>query len=132
MSRLFKAWLMFLVLGLVLPLAGAPLRYCLCAQTVVVDDDSCCSCEDEHGCDCDQECPHPPEVPSCTVTLEVLPDAIPQCDHALPAPLVAEVPTPAFELPVAIVTVNTPFDQTHDRGPPTGPPLYLRHRSLLL
>jgi len=132
MSRRMKAWLMFLILGLVLPMAGAPLRYCLCAHTVVMADESCCDCEDEAACDCHQDCPNPPAQPTCKVALKLLPDALPQFDVALPAPLAVDLP------PVWFVHVPTPalavsaVELPHDRGPPLGPPLYLRHRCLLL
>lgn len=131
MSRRLKAWLMVLVLGLVLPVAGAPLRYCLCAQAIAAAGEACCCCEDDPACDCHSECPHAPTQPTCSVVLKLLPDAVPHCDLAVPTPLVFDLPSAGFATARVLPQASPVRARIHDRGPP-GPPRYLRHCAMLL
>lgn len=139
MTRRCKAWLMVLVLGLVLPLAGSPLRYCLCDNMLLLAGAPPCPCDAEAAdADCSRDCceeqqhPAPPQ-PDCMVTLRLLPEALPQANLALPAPVVADLPPPVFAAPETPVVPQVVADLPRDRGPPPpGPPIYLRDRSLLL
>ena len=132
-----RIWLMIAVLGLVLPLAGSPLCYCLCAHTLVLAG--------SHGCACDAELPEPadagccqshdpaPTMPDCMVSLRVLPDALLQADLALPTPVTSDLPPPVFVAPNPPLVLQIADPELHERGPPLGgPPIYLRNRSLLL
>lgn len=128
---------MITVLGLTLPLAGSPLYYCLCANTLLLAGKPGCACEVEPAAaDCceGQQPQHPaPSQPDCMVSLKVLPDALLQADLALPAPLVADLPPAVFAAPAALLALLFADPLPHDRGPPpVGPPIYLRDRSLLL
>jgi hypothetical protein len=135
MSRRHKAWLMVLVLGLVLPLAGSPLRYCLCDNMLLLAGTPPCPCDAEAAdADCGEEQQHPaPAQPDCMVSLRLLPEALPQADPALPSPVVADLPPPVFAAPETPLVPQVVADVPRDRGPPPpGPPIYLRDRSLLL
>lgn len=132
MSRRMKAWLMLLVLGLVLPVAGAPFRYCLCVNAIVQAGSECCDCEEESSCDCHDKCPHAPVQPSCTVALKPVPDGVPTVDFVTPLPVVVDLPPVAFLAPPA-PAMDTPAPESpRERGPPAGPPRYLRILTLLL
>lgn len=123
---------MLLVLGLVLPVAGTPLRYCLCANEIVPTDAECCDCGNETSCDCDGHCPHGPEQPPCLVELELVPDALPGVDFAMPLPVVMDLPPAAFVPPAPLASCNSCTVHPRDRGPPADPPCYLWHLALLL
>ncbi len=124
---------MVAVLGFVLPLAGAPLRYCLCAHSLLLATDASDSCCDEtpKGC-CKEEHPAPAKK-NCMVSVKVLPDAVFQSHFHLPAPLVTALPPAVFSVSVAPLVAVEAVNWPCDRGPPlAGPPRYLRHCSLLL
>lgn len=132
MLRRLKAWLMLLILGLVLPVAGAPLRYCLCSHTIVQTGAECCDCEEDAPCDCHDPCSHKPVPPSCNVAFKLVPDALPSLDFVTPPPVVVDLPPVMFLAPGPIATGILIVDHPRERGPPAGPPRYLRNLALLL
>ncbi len=133
MQRRFRAWLMFLVLGLVLPLAGSPLHYCLCAKLLMAPGMECSHCADVCDGDCEHDCPAPTDHQDCCVSLDLLPDALPQGDLVMPTPPVLDIPPLGLVIasaPQVPVTAISP--PPHDHGPPPGSPHYLRFCSMLL
>lgn len=132
MLRRLKACLMLLVFGLVLPVAGAPLRYCLCSQMIMQTGVECCECEEDSSCDCHDPCSHEPVPPSCTVTFKLVPDALPSIDFVTPPPVVVDLPPVSFPTPGPIATSIFIVDRPRERGPPAGLPRYLRNLTLLL
>jgi hypothetical protein len=132
---------MLAVLGLVLPLAGTPLRYCQCVHLLLVGAQSACPCEHpvvtqaERPCCQQKHQPLHPAAPQhdCMIGVKLLPDAVAQADPATPAPQVAELPPVAFAVPLLPPPLAAAGGVSRERGPPGAvPPLYLRHRSLLL
>jgi hypothetical protein len=132
MSRRLKACLMLLVLGLLLPVAGAPLRYCLCVNAIVQPGSECCDCEEEQSCDCHGKCPHAPSPPSCSVAFKLVPDSVPFAGFATPIPVAVDLPPATFLAPVPIPTEVPDLNRPRERGPPSEFPLYLRNLSMLL
>ena len=118
------AMLLLACLGMMIPLAGSSLRLCLLENRLLVggsecgvEKDPCCpDCGDHH------------EDPCC-VQMDDLPDApAPQAPDLLPAPLVMDLPEPAFVAPRAIFTAcSVHLAATPIRGPDTP----AAHRALL-
>lgn len=129
MARRLKALFMLLILGLVLPAAGSPQRFCTRTQTFMEHD--CCSQK--------KDCSHCPDEkapadPSCVATAKVVPDGV-HPDHQPSLPALFAVPLPSFSLPDP-VEIGVSFclnASSRDRAPPGEPArLYLTHRSLLI
>jgi hypothetical protein len=131
MSVRWKAWLMLLVVGLVLPVAGSPLRFCIETRVVVDSTDGCSGCSDSTDCDCDED-GHAPEAPTCVVGMKLLPDATPQVDFALPSPVVMELLDVSLPSLVEVPTAGVVTFGASERGPPDPLPVYLRLKRLLL
>lgn len=131
MSVRWKAWLMLLVVGLVLPIAGSPLRFCMQSRVVVSTAQSCAGCADATGCDCHQD-PHSPQAPGCVTGLKLLPDATPQGDFVLPAPVVIDLLPCSLPAPLDVPVAGLPNLRTRERDPPHPLPLYLRLEAWLL
>jgi hypothetical protein len=130
MSVRWKAWLMLLVVGFVLPVAGAPLRFCMESCVMVATGDDCTGCPEETDRDCHQD--KSPQTPGCVAGMKLLPDATPQVDFALPAPVVMELLPWALPAPVEMPLAKLANDRSRERDPPDPLPLYLRLESLLL
>jgi hypothetical protein len=127
----WKAWLMLLVVGLVLPVAGSPLRFCMQSRVLLNAVGACAGCSDETGCDCHKE-GNLPLKPGCMAAVKLLPDATPQVDFALPAPVVMEVLPWTVPAPLATPLAELANGRSRERDPPDPLPLYLRLKSLLL
>ncbi|MEO0017453.1 MAG: hypothetical protein RLZZ522_736 [Verrucomicrobiota bacterium] len=124
---------MVAVLGCVLPMAGAPLRYCLCVNNLLLATDTCDSCCKETPKGCCEEEHQTPTKKDCMVSVKLLPDAVFQGHFNIPAPVVTALPPAVFSVPVISATLVEAVNWPRDRGPPlAGPPRYLRHCSLLL
>jgi hypothetical protein len=129
MARRLKALLMLLILGLVLPVAGSPQRFCTRTQSFMQHD--CCSKNN----DC-SHCPDDktPAAPSCVTAAKVVPDAV-HPDHQPSLPTLFAVILPSFSLPESaeIGTITCPNASPPDRAPPVeSARLYLTQRSLLI
>jgi hypothetical protein len=133
MSRRWKAWLMLLVVGLVLPIAGSPLRFCMQSRVVVNAEESCAGCADatESECNCHQG-GRSPLAPGCVTGQKLLPDATSQGDFVLPAPVVMDLLPCALPALLEIPVAGLPNLRTRERDPPHPLPLYLRQEALLL
>ena len=132
MAHRLKALFMLLIVGLVLPAAGSPQRFCTRAMVFLSADQECCSDCSAKGC---HDCPDQsePTKPSCVTTADVFPDGVNPEQVSLP-PLVAVI-MPPFTLPEPVEIVPAPAVSvtTRDRAPPDRVlPLYLAQRSLLL
>jgi hypothetical protein len=131
MANRLKALFMLLVVGLVLPVAGSPQRFCTRAMTFLSSGERCCGCAEKDCSDCPDD--SEPTKPSCVTTPDVLPDGVNPEQIALPQ-LVA-VPISPFTLPepVEIVLPAIESVMNRDRAPPDpDTPLYISPRSLLL
>ncbi len=129
MARRLKALFMLLILGLVLPAAGSPQRFCTRTQSFMQHD--CCSQKE----DC-SHCPddRTPAAPSCVAAAKVVPDGV-HPDHQPALPALIAVLLPSFSLPAPVETglAPTPGALPRDRAPPGGSArLFLTHRSLLI
>lgn len=127
MARRVQALVLLLVFGLLLPVAGAPRRYCLKAHNFVSQEccapaGSCNDCPDEKA----------PLESSCVSIAKVVPDTldpepvfIPDFVFTIIEPLVA--PPVVTRIPVPVASFLP------ERAPPdSGPPVYVRLRSLLI
>jgi hypothetical protein len=129
MARRLKALFMLVILGLVLPAAGSPQRFCTRTQSFMEHD--CCS----QNKDC-SHCPDEkaPADPSCVAAAKVVPDGI-HPDHQPSLPTLFAVLLPPFSLPepVEMGVASHPGSPSRDRAPPgDSARLYLTHRSLLI
>jgi len=128
MVRRVKALFMLLILGLVLPAAGSPQRFCTRMQSFVQQE--CCS---------QKKCSHCPDEktpvsPSCVAAAKMVPDGV-NPDHAPALPVLFAVPLPAFSLPEPLEAnvADNLNASSRDRAPPGETVrLYLTHRSLLI
>jgi hypothetical protein len=115
MKRVIAA-ILLACLGMMIPLAGSPLRLCLLENRLLVGGSEC-GMEKEPCC---PDCGDPHENPCC-VELEELPDApAPVVPDDLPAPPVMDLPEPAFAAPPpARAACLTHPAATPIRGPDT-------------
>ncbi len=121
---------MFLVVGLVLPAAGSPQRFCMRYLALIAPGQSCAPCDADTDCDCDGTVN--PGAPSCTAAAKLLPDALPPGHLVLAPP--AALPMIPFATPTprqSACSVTLPR-RIPERGPPGDMPIYLLKRSLLL
>lgn len=119
------ALLSLLVVGFVLPAAGAPMRFCVMNLTFLMADQPCCGClPDAESGDC-EDC-------ECIIGAKVLPDGL--IPDGLLVPSVAAIPVSTLKVPTATKVTRLPpiSGAPFERGPPPGPPLYLLKRSLLI
>lgn len=128
-----QAALLLLLVGLVLPVAGSPQRFCARAAVFLAADQACAACPDEDP-ECDCESGENPLRPNCITAAKVLPDSVTPDALVLP-PLIAIDLPPSATAPVRPCWL--PMRLGHlgpDRGPPGpgGVPLYLLKRSLLV
>lgn len=128
MARRLKALLMLLLFGLILPVAGAPQRFC--ARELTFSHQDCCEpAKNCGGCPDDKS----PVKPTCVISAKVIPDGVNNPQPDLPAIGAFLLPDFALPTPVEISTSPVPDEIRRDRAPPGhSPPLYLTHRSLLL
>jgi hypothetical protein len=111
MRRVIAA-LLLVCLGMMVPLAAAPVRLCLVEHRLLVagcgaEKSPCCpDCGDHH------------EEPCC-VELEDLPDApAPSVPEGLPAMAVLDLPAPVFVVPPAVLVEASAFEAAAPiRGP---------------
>ncbi len=135
MRRVLKAWFLLLLLGLVLPWGGSPLRYCPCFQVMLVAADEGCPCDHtaDTGPSCCGEDSLPLHPPTCLLPIKLLPDAIAQSGQPLPGPVMVMLAPAVFALPPPPLGELAATPPPCDRGPPfSGLPPYLRYCSLLL
>jgi len=133
MVHRLKAAILLLVVGLVLPVAGVPQRFCALSAVFVAGDQACVACPaDDPLCDC--EGGENPSRPNCMTSAKVIPDGIAQEALLLPS-------SQSMELPPQRVGMCPPWRNAMrncvgplDRGPPVGGglPLYLRNHALLI
>lgn len=129
MALRLKALLMLVVVGLILPVAGTPQRFCARFQAWLVPGMTCPACVDDGTCDCE---PPTPELPGCVMVAKMLPDGISADALALPAPITLELPPETLPTPVWIMTGSRAGTPSRERAPPRAVPLFLRNRALLL
>lgn len=123
MRRLI-AVLLLACLGMMIPLAGSPLRLCLLENRLLMGGSECGAEKDP----CCPDCGDHHEDPCC-VELEELPDMpVPPAPDELPAPLVMDLPKPAF---VAARPVITDGSVHLAAAPIRGPDTPSAHRALL-
>jgi hypothetical protein len=123
MKRVIAA-ILLACLGMMIPLAGSPLRLCLLENRLLVgglecggEKDPCCpDCGDRH------------EDPCC-VELEELPEApAPAVPDDLPSPPVMDLPAPAFIAPPPLIHGGSVHCAS---APIRGPDTPAAHRSWL-
>lgn len=125
-----KALLMLAVVGLVLPLAGAPQRFCVKAFTLMAPGQDCSACQgDACGCHLPVE---NPQLPGCIVGAKLLPDGVSPDGVSVPPVLATVLVAPESPTAGEIASVTGCRAPAAERGPPPGTPLYLLKRSLLL
>ena len=133
MPHRLKALFLLFIFGLVLPVAGAPQRFCVLRGVWLMPQQACCG-----GC-CEQ-CPEDEESPldpDCVKVAKMVPDIMAK-DHV--ARDQAQAPVFVFTCGVPVVApcfVEAPVSCEaaplfFDRGPPGPVPIYLAHRSLLI
>jgi hypothetical protein len=124
MKRVIAAFLLA-CLGMMIPLAGSPLRLCLLENRLLVGGSECGGEEKDPCC---PDCGDHHEDPCC-VELDELPDVpVPQAPDELPVPPVMDLPAPAFVAPRTIFTAcSVHLAATPVRGPDTP----AAHRALL-
>lgn len=115
MQRLVAA-ILLACLGMMIPLAGSPLRLCLLENRLLVGGSGCGAEKDP----CCRDCGDSPEDPCC-VELEEMPDVpVPPVPDELPAPPVMDLPEPAFVAPPPVLAaVSVHLAATPIRGPDT-------------
>lgn len=123
MERLV-ATILLACLGMIIPLAGSPLRLCLLENRLLVGGSDCGEEKDP----CCPDCGDHHEVPCC-VELEKLPDVpVPPAPDVLPGPFAMDLPQPAFVAPRPTFTAcSVHLAATPIRGPDTP----AAHRALL-
>jgi hypothetical protein len=123
MRRLI-ALLLLACLGMMIPLAGSPLRLCLLENRLLAGGSECGAEKDP----CCPDCGDHHEDPCC-VQLEDLPDApVPGIPDELPAPPVMDLPASAFITPAPLIRGGSVhLAATPIRGPDTPS----AHRALL-
>jgi len=130
MANRLKALFMLLIVGLVLPVAGSPQRFCMRQFTLIAPGERCPACNDMPSCDCDGT--KDPSKPGCMTAAKIFPDALTPDHFVFSAP--AAMPLPMFEVsePKSAALVPNISHRMHMRGPPGNLPLYLLKRALLL
>lgn len=115
MQRLVAA-ILLACLGMIIPLAGSPLRLCLLENRLLVGGSDCGEEKDP----CCPDCGDHHEDPCC-VELEEMPDVpVPPAPDELPAPLVMDLPKVAFVAPPPVITDGlVHLAATPIRGPDT-------------
>ncbi len=115
MKRVIAAFLLA-CLGMMIPLAGSPLRLCLLENRLLMGGSECGAEKDP----CCPDCGDHHEDPCC-VELEELPDVpVPPTPDELPAPLVMDLPKLAFVAPPPVITDSSVhLAATPIRGPDT-------------
>lgn len=120
----FAALLLLACLGMMIPLAGSPLRLCLLENRLLVGGSECGGERDP----CCPDCGDHHEDPCC-VELEELPDApAPVVPDELPAPPVMDLPEFACVVPPPLLVACS----VHAAAAPIrGPDTPAAHRALL-
>lgn len=115
MQRLVAA-ILLACLGMMIPLAGSPLRLCLLENRLLVGGSACGGEKDP----CCPDCGDHHEEPCC-VELEEMPDVpVPPAPDELPAPTVMDLPDPAFVAPPLVLAAGSVhLAATPIRGPDT-------------
>jgi hypothetical protein len=127
-----KALLMLAIVGFVLPVAGAPQRFCVKAFMVLAPGQDCSACQPtgEPDCGC-HGAGGDEEPPGCVIGAKVLPDGV--SPDAVACPQVPAATQPPASLVAGEILVGSGgHSRMADRGPPPGRPLYLLQRALLL
>lgn len=130
MLHRLKALCLLLVVGLVIPMSGAPLRFCMAEFQFATKGGTCAPCEQQKHCDCSGD--ENPLIPGCIAGAKLLPDGVQTLVIPIPAPLMFEIPTPAFLAVIRETSDFLPTASPRDRSPPGPARLYLTKRSLLL
>jgi hypothetical protein len=114
MKRVIAGFLLA-CLGMMIPLAGSPLRLCLLENRLLVGGSECGAEKDP----CCPDCGDHHEDPCC-VELEELPEApAPGVPDDLPSPPVMKLPEPAFVAPPVLAAVSVHLAANPIRGPDT-------------
>jgi hypothetical protein len=123
MQRIVAA-ILLACLGMMIPLAGSPLRLCLLENRLLVGGSGCGAEKDP----CCPDCGDSPVEPCC-VELEEMPDVpVPPAPDELPVPLVIDLPKLAFVAPRPVITDGS----VHPAATPIrGPATPAAHRALL-
>lgn len=128
MAHRLKALLMLLVIGLALPTAAMPQRFCTISHQLLSGSSACAKCQKPSCCKNHKA----PGEPGCVIVFKGLPDSVHSNAIALPAVTGVLLPDP-FSLPEIPVAVHSAPDfPVSGRAPPGPVPLYLTQRSLLL
>lgn len=116
MKRVIAAFLLA-CLGMMIPLAGSPLRLCLLENRLLVGGSKCGAEEKDPCC---PDCGDHHEDPCC-VELEEMPDVpVPSAPDELPAPPVMDLPEAAFVAPPPVLAASSVhLAATPIRGPDT-------------
>jgi|SRR5687767_3486459 len=121
MRRVIAAFLL-VCLGMIIPLAGSPVRFCLLDQRVLVPGFSACGGESLKKVPCCQDCgKEEHEDAPCCFQVDELPDAIaPSAPDVVPPVMVMDLPEPMFTAPAFIALCEPVFVAARPiRGPDT-------------
>lgn len=131
MFHRMQAALLLLVVGLALPVAGSPLRFCAQAAVFMAGDQACVSCPTE-DLDCDCEGGENRSRPNCMTSAKVLPDGVAPGGLVLPSSQSMDLPPQAVGTGETWRIATRSCEFPSDRVPPgcDGVPLYLRNRAL--
>jgi hypothetical protein len=125
-----QAMLLLSIVGLVLPIAGAPLRFCLEEFQLAIAGSTCSACEEHKRCGCDGD--QDPLEPGCIAATRLLPEGVQPPEVPVPDPVASDLPCPAFAAPISLPVELQAASHPRDRGPPGPSRLYLMNQSLLL
>ena len=128
MRRVIAAFLLA-CLGMIIPLAGSPVRFCVLDHKVLIQGSGTCSKESKKKSCCPDCREKKSEGDPCCLEVDHLPDATPPASpDSVPPALVMDLPEPMFMAPVMAPVVEHVFTAaTPIRGPDTP----TAHRALL-
>lgn len=125
-----KALFLLVAVGLVLPMAGAPLRFCMEEFQFASTGNRCEPCSKHNDCECPGD--ESPDSPGCISTTKLLPNGVEPLADSLPGPQSQDIEPQAFlSILPAVQEIPSP-SQPRDRAPPGSARLFLLKRSLLL
>lgn len=125
-----KALFLLVTVGLVLPMAGAPLRFCMEEFQFASTGNHCEPCSKHKNCECPGD--EAPDSPGCISTTKLLPNGVEPLSDTLPGPQSQDIEPQAFlSILPAVQEIQNP-SQPRDRAPPGSARLFLLKRSLLL
>lgn len=125
-----KALCLLITVGLVLPMAGAPLRFCMEEFQFAAAGSNCEPCETHKNCECPGD--DTPGLPSCITPAKLLPNGVEPMASNLPGPQSQDITPQPFLFILSAVQETLTAERPRDRAPPGPAKLYLLKRSLLL